>query len=248
MVTQQALVEQDEGTVKLDQGTVDAAKINVDYARIIAPIDGRIGLRLLDPGNIVQANGTTGLLSITQLQPITVIFTMAEDYVSEVVHQMQAGHKLRVDALDRDDSMKLAEGTVLTLDNQIDTTTGTVRVRATFANRDNILFPNEFVNARLLVRTLHSVNLVPSAAIQRNNDIAFVYVVNPDRTVHARDVKLATTDVNTSAVTGVNPGEAEVVDGFDKMQEGAKITVRGKSQGQADTDQAATAAEPAETK
>ena len=175
VATQQATVGQDEGTVKLDQGNLEAAKVNVDYAKIIAPIDGRVGLRTVDPGNIVPANGTTGLLTITQLQPITVIFNMAEDYISEVATQMRAGHKLQVDALDREDSTDLARGTLLTLDNQIDTTTGTVRVRATFANRDLKLFPNEFVNARLLVRTLNSVNLIPTAAIQRNNDVAFVY-------------------------------------------------------------------------
>lgn len=227
LATQKATVNQDEGTVKLDQGNFDAAKVNLDYTKIIAPIDGRVGLRQVDLGNIVQANGTQALLTITQLQPITVIFTMAEDYISEVVKQMRAGNKLRVDALDRDNQSELAQGTLLTLDNQIDTTTGTVRVRATFANRDLKLFPNEFVNARLLVRTLMGVNLIPTAAIQRNNDVAFVYVVNmTNKTVKSRDIKIATTNEDTAAVTGVNPGETLVTDGFDKLQDGTKIVIR----------------------
>ena len=227
VATQQASVNQDQGTVKVDEGNLAAAKVNLDYAKITAPIDGRVGLRTVDPGNIVPANGTTGLLSITQLQPITVIFTMAEDYISEVATQLRAGHKLRVDAFDRDNETDLAQGTLLTLDNQIDTTTGTVRVRATFANRDFKLFPNEFVNARLLVRTLNNVNLIPTAAIQRNNDVAFVYVVNTGtRTVQSRNVNIATTDGTTAAVTGVKPGETLVTDGFDKLEDGSKVTIR----------------------
>lgn len=227
LATQKATVGQDQGTVKLDEGNLDAAKVNVSYTRITAPIDGRTGLRQVDPGNIVQANGTQPLLSITQLQPITVIFTMAEDYIYEVATQMRAGHKLRVDALDHDDQTELAQGTLLTLDNQIDTTTGTVKVRATFPNRDNKLFPNEFVNARLLVRTLKNVNLIPTAAIQRNNDVAFVYVVNTsNKTVASRNINIATTDGNTAAVTGVNPGETLVTDGFDKLQDGTKVVIR----------------------
>lgn len=226
LATQQATVGQDEGTVKLDEGNLEAAKVNVDYAKIVSPIDGRVGLRTVDPGNIVPANGTTGLATITQLQPITVIFNMAEDYISEVATQMRAGHKLRVDALDRDDEKQLAEGTLLTIDNQVDTTTGTVRVRATFSNKDLKLFPNEFVNASLLVRMLKSVNLIPTAAIQRNNDVAFVYVVDSSKSVHSRDIKVAVTDGDTAAATGVNPGETLVTDGFDKLQEGIKVTIR----------------------
>jgi multidrug efflux system membrane fusion protein len=227
LATQQATVDQDQGTVKLDQGNLDAAQVNVEYTRITAPIDGRVGLRQVDPGNIVQANGTAPLLTITQIQPITVIFTMAEDYLSEVITQMRAGHRLRVDALDRDSQTDLAQGTVLTIDNQIDPTTGTVKVRATFSNRDFKLFPNEFVNAKLLVRTLNSVNLIPTAAIQRNSDVAFVYVVNPtSKTVQSRNINVATTDGDTAAVTGVKPGEALVTDGFDRLQDGVKIVVR----------------------
>lgn len=227
VATQQATVGQYQGTVKLDEGNLDAAKVNVDYTKIVAPIDGRVGLRTVDPGNIVPANGTTGLLTITQLQPITVIFNMAEDYISEVATQMRQGHRLRVDALDRDNQTELSQGTLLTIDNQIDTTTGTVRVRATFANRDLKLFPNEFVNARLLVRTLNSVNLIPTAAIQRNNDVAFVYVVDSAaKIVHSRDIKIATTDGETAAVTGVTSGEALVTDGFDKLNDGTKVSIK----------------------
>ncbi|MBV9762311.1 MAG: efflux RND transporter periplasmic adaptor subunit [Acidobacteriaceae bacterium] len=226
VATQQATVHQDEGTVKLDEGNLDAAKVNVDYTRITSPIDGRVGLRTVDPGNIVPANGTTGIATITQLQPITVIFTMAEDYISDVVAQMRAGHKLRVDALSRDDQSELAQGAVLTLDNQIDTSTGTVRVRAQFANKDNKLFPNEFVNAKLLVRTLMGVNIVPTAAVQRNNDVSFVYIVNANQTVQSRNVNVATADGTNAAVTGVSPGETVVTDGFDKLQDGIKVAVR----------------------
>ena len=226
VATQQALVHQDEGTVKLDEGNLEAAKVNLEYTQIRSPIDGRVGLRTVDPGNIVPANGTTGIATITQLQPITVIFTMAEDYISDVVAQLRGGHSLRVDALSRDDETELAQGTVLTLDNQIDTTTGTVRVRANFPNRDNKLFPNEFVNAKLLVRTLMGVNIIPMAAIQRNNDISFVYMVNADGSVHARNIDVATSDGTNAAVTGVNPGETVVTDGFDKLQEGSKVAIR----------------------
>lgn len=224
--TQQATVHQDEGTVKVDEGSLQAAKINVDYTQITSPIDGRVGLRSIDLGNIVPANGTTGITTITQLQPITVIFTMAEDYLDEVVQQMQRGHKLRVDARSRDDQTELDVGSVLALDSQIDTTTGTVRVRATFPNRDYILFPNEFVNARLLLKTLMGVNIVPTAAIQRNNDIAFLYVVNENGTVKSQNVNIATTDGDNAAVTGVAPGETVVTDGFDRLQDGAKVMVR----------------------
>ncbi len=227
VATQQTTINQDLATVKVDEGTLAAAKVNLDYAKITAPIDGRVGLRTVDPGNIVPANGTTGLLTIAQIQPITVIFTMAEDYISEVATQLRAGQKLRVDAFDRENETDLAQGTLLTLDNQIDTTTGTVRARATFANRDFKLFPNEFVNARLLVKTLKNVNLISTAAIQRNNDVAFVYVVNTTaRTVQSRNVNIAVTDGTMAAVTGVSPGETLVTDGFDKLQEGSKVSIR----------------------
>jgi multidrug efflux system membrane fusion protein len=243
LATQQATVNQDEGTVKLDQGNVDAAKVNVDYTQIVSPIDGRVGLRQVDPGNIVLANGATPLLSITQLQPITVIFPMAENYISEVVTQMRAGKKLEVDAYQHDDSTLLAKGVLLTLDNQIDTGTGTVKVRAQFANADNRLFPNEFVNARLLVRTIKDANIIPTAALQRNNDASYVYVVNSNTsTVKSRPVTVLTTDGVEAAVTGVQVGETLVTDGFDKLQDNTKVVVR---QPRSPQDSGTTAGPPA---
>jgi multidrug efflux system membrane fusion protein len=226
LATQQALVDQDAGTVKLDQGNLDAAQVNLDYTRIVSPIDGRIGLRTVDPGNIVPANGTTGIATITQLQPITVIFTIAEDDLDAVVDAMRSGRALHVDALNRTQKKQLAQGTLLTIDNQINTTSGTVRARASFANEHNELFPNEFVNARLLVKTLSQVNLVPGAAIQRNNDVAYVYVIQADDTVKPVNIKIVATNGNTSAVTGVEPNQQLVIDGFDKLQNGTKISIK----------------------
>jgi multidrug efflux system membrane fusion protein len=236
LVTQESTVSQYEGTTRLDQGSVDAAKVNVDYTKITSPIDGRVGLRQVDPGNIVQANGTTPLLTITQLQPTTVVFTMAEDFISDVVTQLRAGHKLQVDAFDRDNRTLLAQGTVLTLDNQIDATTGTVKIRAQFANRDLRLFPNEFVNARLLVRTLKDADIVPTAALQRSNDTSFVYVVDPQAgTVKTRSVVVAATNGLDAAITGVQPGDELVTDGFDKLQNNTKVVVRQPRPAQTDS-------------
>lgn len=226
LATQQALVDQDAGVVQLDQGNLAAAQVNVDYTRISSPIDGRVGLRTVDPGNIVPADGATGLATVTQIQPITVIFDISEDDLPPVTEQLSAGRTLGVTALDRSQQRKLAEGSLITIDNQINPTTGTVRARATFPNRKSELFPNQFVNARLLVKTLTNVDLVPSAAIQRNNDAAFVYVIQPDDTVVSRDVKITAVDGETSAVTGVKPGDKLVTDGFDKLQSGSKITIR----------------------
>ena len=226
LATQQALVEQYAGSVQLDQGNMAAAQVNVDYTKITAPIDGRVGLRSVDPGNIVTADGTTALATITQLQPITVIFTISEDDLPKVTEQTAAGRTLRVDALDRAQQGRIAQGTLITVDNQINTATGTVRARALFANRRNELFPNQFVNARLLVKTLPKVILVPAASIQRNGDESFVYVAQDDGTVRSRDVKVAATEGETSAVTGVNPGDRLVTDGFDKLQSGSRILVR----------------------
>jgi len=226
LATQQATVDADEGTVKLDQGNLAAAQVNVDYTRIVSPIAGRVGLRNIDPGNVVVANGTTGLCVITQLQPITVIFTIAEDEIDAVTAQMATGRPMQVLALDRSKQHSLAGGTLITLDNQVNTTTGTVRARATFPNTHNELFPSQFVNARLLLKTLTEVNLVPQAAIQRNNDVAFVYAVQPDGTVQSRTVKILATEGETSAVTGVDAGEQLVTDGFDKLQSGTKIVPR----------------------
>jgi membrane fusion protein, multidrug efflux system len=226
LATQQATVDSDEATVKLDEGNLAAAQVNVDYTRITAPIAGRVGLRNIDPGNVVTANGTVGLCVVTQIQPITVIFTIAEDEIDEVTAEMASGRSLQVLALDRSKTHQLDTGTLLTVDNQVNTTTGTVRGRATFPNAQNTLFPNQFVNTRLLVKTLSDATLVPQAAIQRNNDQAFVYVVQPDSTVKSTDIKIAATEGETSAVTGVSPGAQLVTDGFDKLQNGSRVVQR----------------------
>ena len=226
VATAEATVEQDEGVVRLDQGTLDAAQVNLDYTRIVSPIDGRVGLRMVDSGNIVQANGTVALATLTQLQPITVIFTIAEDHLSEVVEQMRGGQPLGVLALDRSQAKKLAEGTLLTIDNQIDTTTGTVKAKAIFPNLQNELFPNQFVNARLRLRTLDQVVIIPAAAIQLNDAQSFVYVVRPDGTVQSREVKVTATEGESAAVTGVEPGENLITDGFDRLQDGIKVSIR----------------------
>lgn len=233
LATQQATVDQDEGSVKVDEGNLAAAQVNVDYTRIVSPIDGRVGLRNIDPGNVVSANGTSGLCVITQLRPITVIFTIAEDELGDVTAQMATGRAMRVEALDRSKQHQLASGELITVDNQVNTTTGTVRARATFANTHNELFPSQFVNARLLVKTLTQVNLIPQAAIQRNNDTAFVYVVQPDNSVQSRNVNILATEAEVSAVTGVNPNEQLVTDGFDKLQNGSKVVQRKPAPAQA---------------
>ena len=239
LATQQALVEQDAGVVELDQGTLAAAQVNVDYTRIVSPIDGRVGLRTVDPGNIVPADGTTGLVTVTQLQPITVIFDISEDDLPQVTEQLAAGRTLGVTALDRSQQHKLAVGTLITIDNQINPTTGTVRARATFPNSKSELFPNQFVNARLLVKTLTKVTLAPSSAIQHNNDAAFVYVVQPDGTVKSQDVKIVATEGEFTAVTGVSVGAQLVTDGFDKLQTGSKIVVK-QAQGAAPAEPSTT--------
>ena len=224
---QAALVSQDEGTVKLDQGQIDAAAVNVAYCYITSPISGRVGLRLVDPGNIVHAADTNGLLVITQLQPITVIFTVAEDNLPPVYQKLSAGEQLVVEAYDRAVQKKLATGSLLTIDNQIDPTTGTVRLKAVFPNVDNGLFPNQFVNARLQVDTRRGVTLVPDAAIQRTSQNTFVYVVQPDQTVTVRQVTVGTTEGNEASIdTGLSPGDVVVANGVDKLQEGSKVEVQ----------------------
>jgi membrane fusion protein, multidrug efflux system len=226
LATQQATVDQDEATVKLDQGNLAAAQVNVDYTQIRSPIDGRVGLRNIDLGNVVPANGTTGLCVITQIQPITVIFTVAEDEIDDVTAQMATGRTMQVLALDRAKEHQIAAGSLITVDNQVNLTTGTVRARATFPNTRNELFPSQFVNARLLVKTLTQVNLVPQAAIQRNNDVAYVYALQPDSTVKSQNIKILATEGETSAVTGVSAGARLVTDGFDKLQNGSKVVQR----------------------
>jgi multidrug efflux system membrane fusion protein len=228
---QQQMVKQDEGTVQNDQGTVANAQVNLVYCHITSPIDGRVGLRLVDPGNIVQGGSTNPLVVVTQIQPITVIFNVAEDYLPKIQKQMKQGTKLSVDALDRTQEQKIASGVVSTLDNEVDTTTGTVKLRATFANTDEALFPNQFVNAKLLLDTENNVTLVSAAAIQRNAQGAFVYVVKSDQTASVRTVTAGTTDGTNTVVQGVNPGEVVVINGFDKLQDGAKVTTRNPQSG-----------------
>ena len=228
---QQQVVLQDEGTVKNDQGQLANARVNLTYTHITSPIDGRVGLRLVDPGNIVQANSSTPLVVITQLQPITVIFSVAEDHLGQIQQQLRKGKKLTVDAFDRDQTTKLASGSLLTLDNVIDTTTGTLKLKAVFPNTDNALFPSQFVNARLLVDTLQNVTLIPTPAIQRNAQGAFVYVIKSDQTAAVRNITPGATDGTVTAVDGIEAGEVVATNGFDKLQDGAKVSVRGQGQG-----------------
>lgn len=226
LATQIATVKSDEGIVKNDQGLIDAAKVNLIYCHITAPITGRIGLRLVDPGNFVQTTDTTGLLVITQLQPISVIFTISEDQLPPVFAKQRAGQTLQVDAFNRNNTQKISSGTLTTIDNEIDQTTGTVKLRATFDNPHLELFPNQFVNARLLEEEKRGVVLVPTAAVQRSSENTFVYVVKPDSTVTVRQVKVGTSDDNnTEIVSGIQPGEVVVLSGVDKLQEGSQVTV-----------------------
>jgi multidrug efflux system membrane fusion protein len=221
---QEKIVLQQAGTVKNDQGTVAFDQVQLGYCHITAPISGRVGLRLVDPGNVVQAAGTVTLAVITQLQPITVIFTVPEDNLGQVQPRLRVGAKLAVDAYDRAALKKIASGSLLTLDNQIDTTTGTVKARALFDNRDTALFPNEFVNARLLVNTLQGATIIPSSTIQHNGTAAFVYVIQ-DNTAHQRAVKPGVSEGNNTEVEGVEPGEVVADSSFDKLQDKAKVVV-----------------------
>jgi multidrug efflux system membrane fusion protein len=222
--TQAATVNQFEAALKTDEGQVESAKLNLVYSRITAPISGRVGLRLVDVGNMVHASDPNGLVVITQMQPITVLFTIPADRLPPVLQKMRAAQHLTVDAYDRDLKNKLATGSLLAIDNQIDQTTGTVRLKAVFDNEDNPLFPNQFVNARLLVDVLQSAVLIPTAAIQRSPQSTFVYVVKPDSTVDMRNVEVQLTEGDdTSIRRGVSAGEAVVIDGVDKLQPGTKV-------------------------
>jgi multidrug efflux system membrane fusion protein len=224
---QEKIVLQDAGTVKIDEGTVQFDQIQLDYCHITAPIAGRVGLRLVDPGNVVQSTGATTLAVITQLQPITVIFTIPEDNLGQVQPRLHQRARLVVDAYDRAALKQIATGTLLTLDNQIDTTTGTVKARASFDNRDSSLFPNEFVNARLLVNTLQGATLIPTSAIQHNGSTAFVYLLQ-NGTARMRTIQPGVTDGGTAEVTGINPGDVVANSSFDKLQDNSKIIVSTK--------------------
>ncbi len=230
---QEKLVLQDEGTVKNDRGTVQYDQIQVAYCHITDPIDGRVGLRLVDPGNVVQSSGNVTLAVITQLRPITAIFTIPEDNLGEVEARLRARAKLGVDVFDRTALKKIAGGELLTLDNQIDTTTGTVKGRAIFANKDDGLFPNQFVNTRLLVKTLQGVTLIPASAIQQNGKASFVYVIE-NNVAHLRSIKPGVTDGGVTQVDGLQPGEVVANSSFDKLQDNAAIVVSARP------DQAAT--------
>src|ERR1039457_2139382 len=221
---QEKIVLQDQGTVKNDQGTVNYDQTQLSYCHITAPIDGRVGLRLMDPGNVVQANGSTVLVVITQVAPITVIFTVSEDSLAQVQARMRKMHTLPVETMDRTQTTKLATGKLFTIDNQIDTTTGTVKLRALFDNRNGALFPNQFVNTRLLVNTEQGVTLVPAAAIQHNGPVAFLYVI-AQGVASVRNITTGVTDNGITAVTGINPGEVVATSSFDKLQAGSKVVV-----------------------
>jgi membrane fusion protein, multidrug efflux system len=224
--TQVATVHQFEGAVKLDQGNLQSAKVNLAYCHITSPIEGRVGLRIVDPGNIVQANGTSPLVMMAQLQPITVEFNVAEDYVPQIVRAVHSGKHLTVDAYDRANQKKLATGTLESFNSEIDTTTGTLRLRATFKNDDDSLFPNQFVNARLLVDTHKDVTLLPNNAVQRNDNGAFVYLVQPNQTVEAKPITVVTTDGNMSEVEGFEAGAVVAADSFNRLSDGTKVALR----------------------
>ena len=222
--TQIATVAQDKATLKADQAQIDVQKLNLTYAHIVAPVGGRVGLRQVDPGNYVQTSDAAGIVVITKLQPISVIFTLPEDNLPEVLQRLHAGAKLPVVAYDRTGTIKLDSGMLETVDNQIDPTTGTVKLRADFPNPDMILFPNQFVDVQLLVNTLEKTDLVPTAAIQRGAPGTFVYVVKPNHTVMAQPVTLGPSDNLQVAVTkGLQPGELVVTDGADRLKDGAKV-------------------------
>jgi multidrug efflux system membrane fusion protein len=223
---QEQAVVQYEGTVKADQGTVDYDKVQLSYCHIVAPISGKVGLRLVDPGNTVFSGSSSTLVVITQLQPITVVFNVSEDSLPEVQAQLNGNKALEVDAFDRSDEKQIEAGKLTSLDNQIDTTTGTVKFRASFANKELALFPNQFVNARLLVRTLKNATLVPTAAVQHNGTAAFVYLVNADDTVSVQPVTVVTNDDTNTAVTGINPNISIATSGFDRLENKAKVNVK----------------------
>ena len=254
--TQASLVRQYEGTLKTDQAAIDSATLNLDYCHIVAPLGGRVGLRQVDQGNYVQPSDATGLVVIAQLTPISVVFSLPEDQIPQVTQAMHAGRTLPVEAWDRANQHKLQSGTLLTTDNQVDVTTGTVKLRAGFANPDESLFPNQFVNARLLVDTLVQTLAIPNAAVQRGEPGTFVYAIGDDGVVHVQKVTLGPVDGDMAAVTdGVTENERVVTDGADRLRDGAHVTVPDKAapnaapraRGTGRTSPAATTPAPAAT-
>ncbi len=224
------LVNQYIAQTKVDQGAVDAAKLNLAYCHVVAPINGRVGLRQVDIGNYVTANDASGIVVVTQLQPITVTFSLPEDNLPKIMQRLASGASLQAVAYDRSNTNKLATGTLAAVDSQIDTTTGTVKMRAQFDNKDGVLFPNQFVNIQLLVDTLHNTTVVPTAAVQRGAPGTFVYVVNPDNTVKVTPIKIGPVQGESTSVTsGISPGTQVVVDGADKLKDNAKIALRQES-------------------
>jgi multidrug efflux system membrane fusion protein len=221
--TQQATVNQLQGTVQNDKAAVDNAKLNLTYCHITAPVSGRIGLRLVDPGNMVHASDTNPMLVITQLQPITALFTLPEDQLPEVAKRLRQA-PLQVDAYSRDDSTKLATGKLLTIDNQIDQTTGTAKLKAVFSNEDSVLWPNQFVNVHLLLETLKNATVIPSPAVQQGPQGSYVYIVKPDKTVEVRQITPAISEGSLTAIaSGLSPNEVVVTDGQDKLQSGTHV-------------------------
>jgi multidrug efflux system membrane fusion protein len=225
--TQEALVRQLEGVLKFDEGQVATARLQLIYSRITAPISGRVGLRLVDAGNIVHSADTSGLVVITQLQPITVVFPIAEDGIAPVLAKLKTGARLPVEAFDREQQRKVAEGTLLTIDNQVDTTTGTVRFRAVFPNDDGALFPNQFVNARVLAAIKKGAIVIPTAAIQRGPQGVFVFVVGGDKTAEMRHVRTGVTNEDGTAIeAGLRGGDLVVVDGAERLKAGSRVEVK----------------------
>ena len=234
--TQEYLVRQYEGAVKTDQGNIENAKLQLVYSRITSPITGRVGLRLVDPGNIIQTTATTGIVVITQLQPIAVIFPIPEDNLAQVLGKLRIGARLQVDAFDREQKQKLASGYLLTVDNQIDTTTGTVKLKAVFPNNDNRLFPNQFVNARLLVEVKKGAVIIPESSIQRGPQGTYVFVVKADRTAEVRPVTIGVSEEGQVSITsGLSPDEFVVIDGAERLREGSKVELPGQNSGKGNT-------------
>ena len=232
LATQRSLVAQDEGNVRTDQGQIDAARLNLTYCHIVSPITGRVGLQQVTVGNYVTPAEPNGLVVVTQLQPITVVFPLPEDDIQPLLKQMRAGATLPVTAWDKTNTQQLATGTLQSIDSQIDTTTGTIRLKAIFPNTDQALFPQQFVNVVLLLDTLHNATLIPQSGVQRGAPGTFVYSVNADQTVSVRKVTLGAGDATNISITqGLAPGETVVIDGADKLKEGAKVLLRQGSAG-----------------